>query len=47
MTKMPTDYYWLVLWDGAMFLVIATYNVRMKGKKHLPGALHLTSIILI
>ena len=25
MTKMPTDYYWLVLWDGAMFLVIATY----------------------
>ena len=33
MTKMPTDYYWLVLWDGAMFLVIATYIVRMKGKK--------------
>jgi hypothetical protein len=46
---MPTDYYWLVLWDNAMFLVIATLsgwrNGPRKKKESLPaGASYLTLI---
>jgi hypothetical protein len=39
MTKMPIDYYWLVLWDSAMLIVIATYIVR---EESVPGTLYLT-----
>jgi hypothetical protein len=49
MTKMPTDYYWLVLWDYAVFLVIATLSGWRSGprkkKESLPaGSSYLTLI---